>query len=237
MILAIPGVTFNTKHTYDDFGLILSSYTISEPEPKTEQADVPGMDGILDLTESLGAVRYKNRTIKMVFSVPVETVNTFKVLVSSFANFMHGKMMKIIMDDEKDWYYQGRCTITDVAREKAVGKITVSCDVYPYKYDVAVNENGDWLWDPFSFVDGVIYPGTKTISGSVKVNLPNSQKEVVPTFVCSTAMTAIFNGTTYNLEEGINKNYDIVLSQGDNYVIFNCNGSGTVKIIYKGGSL
>ena len=42
-------VTFGTKNSYDDFGLILTDKNIGFPEPKLEEGDVIGADGVIDL--------------------------------------------------------------------------------------------------------------------------------------------------------------------------------------------
>ena len=38
------GVKFDSKHSYDDFGLILSSKSVPLPKPKTESVTVPGSE-------------------------------------------------------------------------------------------------------------------------------------------------------------------------------------------------
>ena len=59
------GVTFGTRHSYEDWGLILKSRPqISPPEPKYIYVDIPASDGQIDLTESLiGNIPYYNREI------------------------------------------------------------------------------------------------------------------------------------------------------------------------------
>lgn len=64
------GVKIGNIHTYNDWKLILTKVEKSFPEPKTETQEVPGMNGILDLTESLSDdIKYKNRIITLTFSV------------------------------------------------------------------------------------------------------------------------------------------------------------------------
>lgn len=43
----MDGVTFGTKHSYRDFGLILSSKDISLPKPKTKTVEVPGAGDVV----------------------------------------------------------------------------------------------------------------------------------------------------------------------------------------------
>lgn len=59
----MKGIKFGTYHTYDDFNMILSEKRIGSPSPKIETIDVPGGDGVLDLTEYFGDVKYGNRNL------------------------------------------------------------------------------------------------------------------------------------------------------------------------------
>ena len=231
----IPGITFGTKHSYKDFGLILSKKEISLPKPKVESISITGRDGDIDLTAALGDdVRFENRQLKFTFSIKDARMYWAKAL-SQLSNYLHGQKMRIILDADREFYYFGRCTVDQFSSDKAIGTIVVLCDVEPYKIEV----NGTyepWLWDPFSFVDGIIHITEVTVSGSKTVNLINLRKVVSPTFICSaTGMTATFDGTTYNMNKGENHMYGIRLKEGDNNVTFT--GNGTIQIRYKGGTL
>ena len=56
----IKGVKFNSinenisKHSYKDFGLVLTEQNIGVPTAKTYTVDIEGRNGTLDLSESLG---------------------------------------------------------------------------------------------------------------------------------------------------------------------------------------
>lgn len=103
-------------------------------------------------------------------------------------------------------------------------------------FEIETNSASEpWLWDVFSFVNGIIHVNEVKVSGSKKVNLINRVKIVSPTFTCSTAMKVTHEGNTYSLPAGETTVYDIRLQEGDNYVTFT--GNGTVKISYRGGSL
>ena len=58
---------------------------------------------------------------------------------------------------------------------------------------------------------------------------------VVPKFICSADMDIEFNGSVFRLSAGETMNYDIILSGGENQLIFT--GQGTVTIEYRGGIL
>lgn len=230
----MDGVAFGTKHSYRDFGLILSSKTISLPKAKTKTVEVPGADGVIDLTEALiDDIKYQNRSLQFTFTV-IDPMASWAAVLSAVTNYLHGRKMRIYMDWDRNYYYEGRCSVNQFKSNKRTSTIVIDCDCDPYK--IEKNSASDpWIWDTFSFVDGIIYLNKATVSGSASVNLINRRKIVSPTFTCSAAMTVTFKDVTYSLPKGTTTVLDIRLQEGDNTVVFN--GNGTVQIDYKGGSL
>jgi|Go1ome_3_1110792.scaffolds.fasta_scaffold02647_11 phage-related protein len=227
-------VTFGTKNSYDDFGLILTDKDIGFPEPKLEEVDVIGADGVIDLSEVLNDdIKYKTRKLQFTFTV-LKGNKYWASTVADVANYLHGKKLRIQMDFDPAYYYTGRCKINSFKTSKRLCTITIDAECEPYRLDI--NGNGEkWLWDTFSFQNGFIRVNTVTVNGSLQVNLQNQRKIVSPTFTCSTAMTVTFDGVTYNLPKGKTQVLGIRLQYGTNYVTFK--GNGTVKIEYQGGAL
>lgn len=226
------GVTFGDKHSFDDFGIYLTSKTINPPEPQTNTISVPLRDGSIDLTESLtNDVKYNDRKIDMTFSV-VHPMEQWSDKVSEIENFLHGKRMKVVFDDDANFYYIGRLKVNEWSSQKSIGKLVIECVADPYKYDI----QDDWLWDPFDFENGYISESENIpVSGSTTIVIVGKRKKTYPTITASSAMTVAYNGATYNLTEGINKLYDMILDEGENTLTFS--GSGSVLIEYTGGSL
>lgn len=227
-------VTFGTKNSYDDFGLILTDKDIGFPEPKLEEVDVIGADGVIDLSEALNDdIKYKTRKLQFTFTV-LKGNKYWASTVADVANYLHGKKLRIQMDFDPAYYYTGRCKINSFKTSKRLCTITIDAECEPYRLDI--NGNGEkWLWDTFSFQNGFIRVNAVTVNGSLQVNLQNQRKIVSPTFTCSTAMTVTFDGVTYNLPKGKTQVLGIRLQYGTNYVTFR--GNGTVKIEYQGGAL
>lgn len=227
-------VTFGTKNSYDDFGLILTDKNIGFPEPKLEEVDVIGADGVIDLSEVLNDdIKYKTRKLQFTFTV-LKGSKYWASTVADVANYLHGKKLRIQMDFDPAYYYTGRCKINSFKTSKRLCTITIDAECEPYRLDI--NGNGEkWLWDTFSFQNGFIRVNAVTVNGSLQVNLQNQRKIVSPTFTCSTAMAVTFDGVTYNLPKGKTQVLGIRLQYGTNYVTFK--GNGTVKIEYQGGAL
>ena len=229
------GVTIGEKHSYNDWGLILSSKTISPPVPKTNSVSVPLMDGTIDLTEILTEdIKYEDRNLKFTFSV-VDKRKSWAEKISEIENYIHGKRMKIVCDDDPAFYYIGRVSVDNWNSDSRVGKLVVNCTVEPFKYDI-LSSAVDWEWDIFDFDQGIINEtGELIVDGTRTITLICRRKRMFPIFTASAEMTVKFDGVTYNLPAGSNKIYDIFLCEGKNELMFT--GNGTVSIDYIGGSL
>lgn len=226
------GVTFGDKHSFDDFGIYLTSKTINPPEPKINTVTVPLRDGSIDLTEALtNDVKYNDRKIDLTFTV-VYPMDQWASKISEIENFLHGKRMRIVFDDDPEFYYIGRAKVNEWTSQKSIGKLVIECVTDPYKYDI----QGEWFWDSFDFENGYISElGTITVSGSEGVVVVGMRKKTYPTITTTAAMSVTWEGKTYNLVEGVNKVYDLILNEGENILTFK--GNGSVLIDYVGGSL
>ena len=229
------GVTIGDKHSYNDWGMILTNQVISPPVPQTNMVAVPMRDGSIDLTEALAEdIKYNDRTITLTFSV-IDARNTWSAKVSEIQNYIHGKRLQIILDDDSSFYYNGRVAVNEWNSQKSVGKLVVECIVEPFKYDI-ISSAVDWEWDIFDFEEGIINEtGALIVNGSTTITLICRRKRMFPIFTVSKNMTVTFDGEIYNLKAGSQKVYDIFLCEGENELTFT--GNGTVSIDYIGGSL
>lgn len=117
--------------------ILLDGYTLSPPEPKTYTVDIPGGDGVIDLTQSLtGDVAYKNR--QQEFPFMVVNPDSFERVKTDVSNFLHGKSFDYQMTMDPGYTYHGRFTVNEYshalyAYPGLVGMFTVSVDADPYK--------------------------------------------------------------------------------------------------------
>lgn len=230
------GVTFGDKHSFRDFGLYLKSYPeIKPPKPRTVMVDIPGGNGSIDLTECLtGDVRYMTRTIKMVFLV-IDARNTWPSVYSGIMDHLHGKRMRIIFDNDANYYYEGRLSVDEWNSDKKTSTITIEAEVDPYKLDI-VSSLDEWEWDSFSFLDGIIREmKNMTVNGSLDVTIIGTKKPSVLNVTSSAAMTVTFGGKSYAIKSGKNVVPGIVIVEGENNLTFT--GNGTITIDYRGGRL
>lgn len=224
------GATFGGKHTYQYFHMIPKSKIIfAPPKPKTTIVDIPNADGQLDYTEALSdSIKYENR--KGTISFLVLTGADYTSVYSEMLTFFNGKKMRVVLDDDPLYYYEGRFAVNEWKSWEGRSTIALDYDLEPYKYAVSSTSYYDWLWD--DLFDNVIYYGSFDVEGTKARNLINpSGRSLVPTFTCSSAMTVDFNGSTYSLSAGTHSgSTGIVLRSGNNYMTFH--GNGRVLVDY-----
>lgn len=229
------GITIGEKHTYNDWGMILSSKTITPPVPKINRVSVPVRDGSIDLTETLTEdIKFEDRALSFTFSV-VDAREKWATKISEIQNYLQGKTLKIVCDDDPAFYYIGRVAVDSWNSDSRVGKLVIKCTADPFKYDIT-SSAVEWEWDTFDFEQGIINEtGDLIVDGIRTITLVCRRKRTFPEFTASAAMQVTFDGVTYNLKAGSQKLYDIFLCEGENELTFT--GQGTIKIDYTGGSL
>lgn len=214
---------------------LANRHCVQPPVPKTIYQDIPGADGSLDLSTAIaGRIIYERRAITLNFGCGYPMDKWPEVFSEVLQNF-HGREGKLIFDDDPMYYYAGRMTVSEYSRARTLGTFTISVNADPYKYELTASDE-DWLWDPFSFEKGIIRDYKELeVTGSLSLTVPGTQRWVIPEITVSTAMTVSYDGKDYELKQGTNKIYDIVIKEGENPLMFT--GTGTVTISYRGGIL
>lgn len=230
-------ITIGDKNTWDDWHLIPASRPLfNPPSVKTNIVDIPGGDGVLDLTTALaGRPTYNNRTGSWTFYVQ----NGFKdwsALYSEIMVYLHGQQYRAVLEDDPTYYYEGRFAVNQWKSDQQWSQIVIDYNVGPYKKEAA-DEGQNWLWDTFNFETGVIrnYKNLSVLT-SLTVVVIGDMMESIPVIICSASgMSVEYNGTSYSLAKGANTIGDIVLHSGENALTFH--GSGIVTIENTGGRL
>lgn len=143
---AFHSITFigesSWKNTWDDWHLVPSSRPLVEPpEVKTVFKENEGGDGSLDLTTSLTAKpRYRFRSGNWEFIVinngQLEdnySYGKWATRYSDLMNYLHGKKLYAILNDDMNYFYEGRYAVASWRSEKDNSKITINYTLYPYK--------------------------------------------------------------------------------------------------------
>jgi len=134
-------ITFGDKNTWTDWHLVPTSRPLfNPPSVKTKTLDIPGGDGVIDLTESLtGYPVYENREGSLEFVVLndfchlVKTHEEWYEVYSNIMDYLHGQKVQAILEDDKEYYYDGRFSINSWKSDKDYSKIVIDYSVEPYK--------------------------------------------------------------------------------------------------------
>lgn len=181
-------------------------------------------------------VHYNRRVIHIELS-GIKDRNEFLSVHSKIQNLLHGKKFKAIFSKEPNFYWVGRVAVGEINFYEIVRNVTLDITVDPYKYDLQ-KSNEDWIWDIFSFTDGIINECKDLIvKNSLEVRLIGRRKHITPIFEVSESnnLSVTFNDIKYMLADGQNEVVDIEIIEGINKLKFE--GSGKVNISYRGGSL
>lgn len=214
----MKGIRFGAQHS-DDLGLILGKKELGAPAVKDEKTDIPGGDGRLDQTEFFGEPKYENRTHRFDFST-MAPAEDFPTVYSNVLNRLHGRKMRIILDDDPLYFYLGRLHVSNFTSDKGVGMINVEADCEPYKYKI----------------DHTVI--AQAVSGTQAITLTNGRKRAVPEVQIYTESGAIrieYQGSIWDLGSGVYTLPELELTEGDNLVIVT--GTGTVTFAWQEGDL
>lgn len=215
----MKGILFGDMHSYDDLKLILSGKELGAQKVKSKKLDIDGADGSLDLTEFFGEPRYEDVTHKFQFSTILPQTQ-FITQFSTIKNAIHGKKMRIILDDDPLFFWAGRCFVSGFTNEKGVGKVEIECDCEPYKYRLEKT---------------VV---TQAVSGTQDIRLTNGKKRAVPevTIQTDTSLNIVFgSGNVWDLSSGSYTLPELELAHGENVVTVT--GTGTITFTWQEGDL
>lgn len=216
--MPMKGIRFGAFHSYDDLRLILSKKEMGSPTVKAQKLDIPGADGTLDLTDFFGEPKYEDVTHRFDFSTSYpqeEFISQF----STIKNKIHGRKMRVILDDDPLFFWVGRCHVSGFTSEKGIGTISVEVDCEPYKYKL----------------DHTVM--AYAVNGTQTINLTNARKRAVPEVqvFTDTNITVDFRGNTWTLGKGNYTLPELELTAGDNPVTVT--GMGTITFVWQEGEL
>ena len=251
-VLQMKGLKHGTVNTWDDWHLIPTSRPVfQQGDVKTVYIDIPGADGQIDLTESLsGYPTYQNREGSLEFIVANGYRESWAQGFSQFANWLHGKQLRVVLDDDPEYFYEGRFKLNEWKsnNDGTWSNVTIDYNLKPYKYSVYLSTD-KWLWDPFSFRTGVAYNGSDiVVNGETTFTVNNDAMHVLPTFVIKNtaddSWTVELNGNTVDipLESDATKTVKykspiLELKSGVNTVKVTAKTNGVIDILFRGGSL
>lgn len=200
--LIVNGVDLAVRYNM----VLLDGYTLSPPEPKTTTVEIPGRDGVLDLTESLiGDVSYNNRS--MSFTFLIVDLEQFEVVKTQVSNALHGRKFNFEMTMDPGYTYTGRFKIKSYTHMATwshgiCGYIEVEIDAEPYKLKSH-------------------YVYNLNATGGAMFNLESGRKKVHPIVEISAPARIRFKDVVYRIGAGRFQLNDILFEEGINEIYIN----------------
>lgn len=189
-----------------EFQLILvDGYELKPPEPKIYTVDIPGGNGVVDLTEALGGdVAFTNREQQFVFKCIYPTF--FEKVKTKVSNFLHGKYFNYSISWDPGYTYRGRFSVVDYSHiglaKGILGEIVIKVSADPYKY----------LDDKIYSINGV---------GGETYFFPSGRKPVRPVVETSRPTLISWKGETFSVGAGTYRLSNVLFTEGVNELYIN----------------
>ena len=185
--------------------VLLDGYTLEPPEPKTYTVDIPGGNGVIDLTESLtGDVAYNNR--KQEFTFAVIDVKNFEKVKTEVSNFLHGKAFDYTMTMDPGYTYHGRFSVEEYSHSTYSNGIVGS-----FKVKVVAN--------PYKLKERCVY--SLNASGGKMFRFKSGRRPVHPVIECSQPCFVTWDGKEQVIHAGTYRLNDVVFREGFNEIYIN----------------
>ena len=199
--------------SFDTTGkFIIAPYEIPMPKVQTNYVSIPGRNGMLDLSESYGSVKYRDRNIAI-------TMYAVGAVVSELVNAVHGKNMNITFSKDSSFFYVGRVDVSGIAKHNGYCQISVSVNAEPYKLKQSAT--------------------TKSRTGNGTLTLTNLAMPVVPSITATAPATlaCTIGGVTktFSVPTGTTMLPELVLPPGN--LVVTVTTSGKVTFTYREGAL
>ena len=191
----------------DIFGLsVLDGFELPLPEPKTYTVNVPGSDGVIDLTEFAGDIAYQQRSQTFTLAAVGLTDRAAQVLQTQLARLVHGRRKTFALGQDPGWTYAGRFALGTPSHDSGTTvwtwPLTVTADPYKTRDDSPLT----WLINA---------------AGGVTLTLPVGRRRVCPTIQVQRTTLVSHGGRTWTLQPGASRIRDLWLSLGDDELTIN----------------
>lgn len=126
-----------TVNTWTNWNLIPTARpVVKQPTPNYTYVDIPGADGSLDISNYLiGRPTYSDRSGTFDFYVMNNDGNNWPSRKAAIVSVLDGsKVMKMYLDDDQNYYYEGRFYMRDWTPDPSYSRVTIEYRVKPYRY-------------------------------------------------------------------------------------------------------
>ena len=192
-------------NTWDDWFLIpVSRPSMSMPGAQNKFVEIPGMNGSYDISDYLTPeVTYTDRSGSFEFLIDNDHAD-WLTIYRNVAMYLHGQRLRMTLNDDPEWYYEGRFTVNEFKSDQKNSRITIDYRVFPFKISIYADFTENILWDRFCFErdqDWSLFWHIELSdnSKSFEIDSYGLKSEVIARLVSGSSVSATFNGTTTTL--------------------------------------
>lgn len=140
------------KNTWTNWRLIPTSRpTMKPPAPQTKFVEIDGKNGSYDVSDYLVPdMTYADRSGSFEFIVDTEQI-TWLTAYNTLESYLNGKRLRLTLEDDPEWYYEGRFTLNEFKSEEKYSKIVINYRVAPFKISIYSDFVENIIWDTFNF--------------------------------------------------------------------------------------
>lgn len=207
----MDGAIFGNKHSKEDYGAVMNYARVTPPSVKENYVDIAGGNSSIDLTEAVGGVVFEDGKISFKFTLlDAESKERMK-------NDLHGKRLKIVLEREPDFYYDGRLTFTSESQTGNIYELCMDARVSPYKMES----------------QATVYE--EEVKAAKEIIIFNERMPAMPLVTVKGNVNVGFEGVRFALKTGIYEIPEITLHEGINRL--KVSGDGGIRLEYRKGRL
>ena len=205
------GAVFGDRRTKEDYGAVMNYARITPPAIKENYVDIAGGNSSIDLTEAVGGVVFEDGRISFKFTLfSAESKEKLR-------NDLHGKKMKIVLEREPEFYYEGRVSVTSETQIGRMYEVCIDARVKPYKMEEQVTVCDE------------------RVNGTKDIVLFNDRMPAMPLIIVKGDVNISYDGISFLLKTGVYEIPEITFRDGINRL--KVSGSGNIRLEYRKGRL
>lgn len=233
------GLSFNGKHSINDFGLIMEYKHILPPQKNKIKVSLPYMNGVYDFstvaTNGVDTFTQRQIDLKLDLVSSGKTKEELQILYSDVLEWLlDSGRQQIIFDDDLGYYWYGEFDNSQTASWEDTwywGYLTLSFIVDPFKKGLTLEGLDNLYWDNINFLTDYFQQTGFNVTNTLTTTIQNVGRPVLPVITASTAMSVKINGADYNVVSGDNTIYGLTLKSGANNIVIT--GTGTISFNFR----
>jgi len=232
------GTTFNSLHSYEDFGFRVTMRIIGTPSKIKVIERIPHSNQIFDFSTISGGQEYTERELTYRYNFDHENKIALDSNMTAFINHLFQPQNQVVFRDDNipNYFFlaEVRDSIDDFER-RFRKTLTVTYTCYPFR--IADNIEGTDIWDTFNFLLDTAQDVLFHLDGNSQVCSLINAGAVITRPVITTTMdnvTIVTNNETFVLEKaGEHSMPDLVLFPGQNELTISSPNAGTVHFGFR----